>query len=104
MLQIEPHVQFFHCTIHRQATAAKLEPEVHKVLQDVTDMVNFIKTRTLNSRVFTIAFNEMGSDHENHTSTLRFAGYLAAKWLKELSNLKMHYAGFFPQRQLFKIC
>lgn len=75
---------------------------MHKVLQDVTDMVNFIKTRTLNSRIFTIPFNEMGSDHENHIPTRRVAGYLVAKWLKELS--KMHYAGFFPQRQLFKIC
>lgn len=75
-----------------------------KCLQDVTDMVNFIKTRTLNSRIFTIPFNEMGSDHENHIPTLRFAGYLVAKWLKALSNLKMHYGGFFPQRQLFKIC
>ncbi|CAM5121921.1 unnamed protein product [Eretmochelys imbricata] len=61
-----PHVKFIHCTMHRQAIAAKkLEPEVHKLLQDVIDVVNFIKTRPLNSRIFTILCNEMESDHEN---------------------------------------
>uniref|UniRef100_K7F2Y8 DUF4371 domain-containing protein n=1 Tax=Pelodiscus sinensis TaxID=13735 RepID=K7F2Y8_PELSI len=64
--EIALHVKFIHCIIPRQAIAAKkLEPEVHKVLQDVIDVVNFIKTRPLNSRIFTILCNEMGSDHEN---------------------------------------
>ncbi|CAM5136722.1 unnamed protein product [Natator depressus] len=64
--EIAPHVKFIHRIIHRQAIAAKkLEPEVHKVLQDVIDVVNFIKTRPLNSRIFTILCNETGSDHEN---------------------------------------
>uniref|UniRef100_K7FR34 DUF4371 domain-containing protein n=1 Tax=Pelodiscus sinensis TaxID=13735 RepID=K7FR34_PELSI len=64
--EIAPHMKFIHCIIHRQAIAAKkMEPEVHKVLQDVIDVVNFIKTRPLNSRIFTILCNEMGSDHEN---------------------------------------
>ncbi|CAM4541743.1 unnamed protein product [Lepidochelys olivacea] len=64
--EIAPHVKFIHRIIHRQAIAAKkLEPEVHKVLQDVIDVVNFIKTRPLNSRIFIILCNETGSDHEN---------------------------------------
>lgn len=67
----------FHCIIHRQVIAAKLEPEVHKVLQAVADIV-------------TIPCNEMGSDRESHIPTLRLAGYLVAKCLKELANLKMH--------------
>ena len=41
-----PHVKFIHCVVHRQAIAAKKwEPGMHKVLQDVIDVVNFIKTR-----------------------------------------------------------
>ncbi|KAG6934017.1 zinc finger BED-type containing 5 [Chelydra serpentina] len=64
--EIAPHVKFIHCIIHRQAIAAKkMEPEVHKVLQDVIDVVNFIKARPLNSRIFTILCNEIRSDHEN---------------------------------------
>ncbi|CAM5073328.1 unnamed protein product [Natator depressus] len=64
--EIAPHVKFIHCIIHRQATAVKkLEPEVHKVVQDVIDLVNFIKTRPLNSKIFTILCNKMRSDHEN---------------------------------------
>lgn len=90
-LQTEPHAKFLHCFIHKQATAAKLEPEGHKVLQHVIDTVHFIKARALNSRISTIPCNEMRSDQESNIPTLRFASYLVANCLKDLLNLNMHY-------------
>lgn len=36
-----PHTEYIHYLIHRQAKQP--EPEVHKVLQDVSNEVNFIK-------------------------------------------------------------
>jgi len=76
---------------------------VHKVLQNVIDMANFIKTRSFNSRTFTIPCNKIGSDHENHIPTTRSADYLMTKCLKELSNLKLHYAFFFSTKNCSKL-
>lgn len=64
-LQGAPHRRLIHCVIHRQAIAAKeLGPEVHGVLQDVINVINFIKPRILGSTVFTTLSNKLGSDHE----------------------------------------
>lgn len=57
-------MEFIHCIIDRQATS-KVEPEVHKVLQDVINVFNYMKIKPLNSRIFTIICNDMGSDQEN---------------------------------------
>ena len=64
-LRIAPHVKFTHCIINREALAAKnLEPEVNQVLKDVIQIVNFIKARPLNSRLFSVLCNEMGSEFD----------------------------------------
>lgn len=57
-----PHEKFSHCIIRRETIAAmNLEPEVHRI----SSVVSFIKTRHLNTRIFTVLCNEMGSDHKN---------------------------------------
>jgi len=62
--EISPSILFTHCMIHREALASKkLEPFVNEVLQDAIRVINFIKSKSLNSRLFTILCNEMGSDH-----------------------------------------
>lgn len=87
--EIAPHVKFVHCIIHRQAIAAKkLEPEIHRVLQDVISVVNFIKRRPLNSRIFTILCNEMGSSHENLLYHTEVRWLSRGKVLKRVVELK----------------
>ena len=99
---IAPHVKLLHCITHRQAIAAKkLEPGVHKVLQDDISVVNFIKTSPSNSSIFTRLCNEMGVTMKISCTTQRLAGYLVAKCLKELSNFT-HFS--FTKRQVFHIC
>ncbi|CAM5151165.1 unnamed protein product [Natator depressus] len=94
-----PHVKFIHSIIHRQAIAAKkLEPEVHKVLQDVIDVVNFIKTRPLDSRIFTILCNEMGSDHENLLYHTEVRWLSRGKVLKRVVELKDELLIFLLQK------
>ncbi|XP_022168645.1 protein FAM200A-like [Myzus persicae] len=62
--EISPSILFTHCMIHREALASKkLEPFVNEVLQYSIRVINFIKSKSLNSRLFTILCNEMGSDH-----------------------------------------
>ncbi|XP_022160768.1 protein FAM200A-like, partial [Myzus persicae] len=62
--EISPSILFTHCMIHREALASKkLEPFVNEVLQNAIRVINFIKSKSFNSRLFTILCNEMESDH-----------------------------------------
>ncbi|KAL4082946.1 hypothetical protein QTP88_029444 [Uroleucon formosanum] len=55
-----------HCMIHRQALASKNMPKSLKlVLDSAVKIVNLIKARPLNSRLFTVLCNEMGSTHKS---------------------------------------
>ena len=63
--QVVPQTNFTHCSIHRTALATKAMPTSLKtVLDESVKVVNFIKVRALNSRLFSIMCNEMGSDHK----------------------------------------
>ncbi|XP_050064469.1 protein FAM200B-like [Aphis gossypii] len=65
VLEVSSNIMFNHCMIHREALASKkLQPDVNKVLLNAISVINFIKSKSLNSRLFTILCNEMGSDHE----------------------------------------
>ena len=59
-----PDATWVHCSIHREALAAKGMPDSLKDVLDTTvKMVNFVKARPLNSLVFSALCNDMGSDH-----------------------------------------
>lgn len=65
VLQVAPHVIFTHCIIHSEALASKtLNPELKHVLDTAVKMVNLIKSRPLNTRLFSTLCNEMGSEHQ----------------------------------------
>lgn len=73
--------------IHRQETAAnKSELEAHKLLPDVVNVVNFIKTKPLNTRIVIILRSKRGTVLET-----------AAK-------LKDEYASSQDDKQAFQIC
>ena len=66
VLEVAPHVKFTHCIIHREALASKnLEPQLRNVLQTAIKVVNFIKSRPVNTRLFATLCQEMGSEHES---------------------------------------
>jgi len=59
-----PHLKNSHCCLHREALAVKRMPkELNEVLKEVIKLVNFIKARPLNSRIFTLLCEDMGSIH-----------------------------------------
>ncbi|XP_046977632.1 zinc finger BED domain-containing protein 5-like [Vanessa cardui] len=63
--KMNPSIVWHHCCIHREALAAKNMPEKLKtVLDDIVQVVNFIKARPLNSRIFGMICEEMGSIHK----------------------------------------
>lgn len=63
--KMNPAIIWHHCCIHMEALAAKKMPEqLKKMFDDIVQVVNFIKVRLLNSRIFGIICEEMGSIHK----------------------------------------
>lgn len=74
--EVAPHAIWTHCFIHREALVAKeMSSDLHEVLSDCITMVNFIKGRPLNQRLFARLCREMES---KHTSLLFHS---AVRWL-----------------------
>ena len=55
VLQVAHLINFAHCIIHRENLACKtLDPDLKSVLAAAIKIVNFIKSRPLQTRLFTI--------------------------------------------------
>ena len=64
--QQNPAIQVTHCCIHREALMTKVLPEeLSETMKHCIDIVNFIKGRALNSRIFSSLCKEMGSEHQS---------------------------------------
>lgn len=64
VLKVAPKAKITHCCLHREALVTKRCPENLKVvLSQAVKTVNFIKSRALNSRLFSIMCDDMGSVH-----------------------------------------
>lgn len=62
---VAPDVTWTHCFIHREALATKgMPPKFKTVLEDSVKIINFIKARPLNSRLFSLLCDDMGSEHK----------------------------------------
>ena len=60
MQAVAPDATWLHCSIHREALAAKGMPDSWKDVLDTTlKMVNFDKARPLNSRIFSALCKDM---------------------------------------------
>ena len=78
-----PHIKFNHCIIHREALASReLSPVFSEVMQVVIKVVNFVKSRDLNCRLFK---DLCSTENAEHSSLLL---YTAVRWLSRGSTLK----------------
>jgi len=65
ILSINSRIMWNHCIIHREALVAKKLPaDLKDVLDFSVKVINFIKSRAMNSRIFAALCEEMGSDHK----------------------------------------
>jgi len=63
--EVSPLVKWTHCCIHRQTLASKPLPvDLKDVLDDSCKIVNFIKSRHTNSRIFSALCKDMDSLHK----------------------------------------
>uniref|UniRef100_A0A8C7Z0S1 DUF4371 domain-containing protein n=1 Tax=Oryzias sinensis TaxID=183150 RepID=A0A8C7Z0S1_9TELE len=59
-----PNIKWTHCVIHREALASKkMSPVLHDVLNDSIKVINFIKSRPLNARLFRSLCENTGAEH-----------------------------------------
>lgn len=64
--EVAPECKSTHCYIHREQLAVKNMPtELESVLKEVVKIVNLIKSRPLNVRLFKVLCEEMGSHYKN---------------------------------------
>jgi hypothetical protein len=75
----EPWAWFTHCFLHREALISKsVVPEVQKVLDKMIKMINYIKSRLLQSRLFSALCSAM-KDTRNSYYTRKWDGYLEGR-------------------------
>jgi hypothetical protein len=93
--QIDPHVNFIHCIIHREALASRdLEPKLHSLLQKAVKVVNFVKAYPFNSRLFAVLCEEMQADHKSLLLNSGVRWLSRGKVLKLLVELKQEVRRF----------
>uniref|UniRef100_K7G4R7 DUF4371 domain-containing protein n=1 Tax=Pelodiscus sinensis TaxID=13735 RepID=K7G4R7_PELSI len=61
---VAPNCTSSHCILHRHALVVKnISPSLKNVLDEAVQIINYIKTRPLQSRLFKIMCEDMGSQH-----------------------------------------
>ncbi|XP_003747470.1 zinc finger BED domain-containing protein 5-like [Galendromus occidentalis] len=84
---IAPNAEWTHCFIHRQALACKSMPiELKNVMDSCVQVVNFIKDRATNSRLFKLMCEGTDADHHQ----LLF--HTEARWLSRGNMLERLYS------------
>lgn len=69
--QVAPLVNWTHCTIQREAAKQILEA-LQSVLYQALQIIHFVIARPLNSRLFRVLCQEMGSEREQLHALVRW--------------------------------
>lgn len=95
MQAVAPDATWVHCSIHRDALAAKgMLVSLKDVLDTTVKLVNFVNARPLNSRIFTAWCCEMGSDHVRlllHTDRWLSRGKVSTRFFEWRDELKIFF-------------
>ena len=90
-----PEVTGVHCVIHRQALACKtMPPQLFEMMSTIIKIVNFIKSSSLNTRLFRELCEDMTATHK----TLLF--YTQVRWLSK-GNVLKRVLILLPEIKLF---
>lgn len=84
-----PHqVISFHCILHQEALIAKsigLLPQLKEIMDVVMPMINFIRAKALNHRLFHALLEEVGNERKD------LVNFTAVRWLSRGKALKRFY-------------
>jgi hypothetical protein len=94
--EVATNVSWTHCGIHRQALASKCMPQGLKgVLDNTVQIVNFIKSRPTNSRIFQALCEKMDSLHNRLLTHTEVRWLSRGKILMRLFELRAEIVVFF---------
>lgn len=89
-----------HCMLHRQALAVKKMPTSLKtVLDNAIQIVNFIKARSLNCRLFRVICNDMGSEFQNLLFHTEVRWLSRGKVLVRIFQMRQEITVFFADKE-----
>ena len=96
-----PQVSVTHCFLHRYALASKTLPEnLRQVLSDSVKIVNLIRARALNHRIFKKLCQEMGAEHEVLLFHTEVRWLSRGQVLKRLFELRKEVSVFLKSKNL----
>jgi len=95
---VNPSIKWDHCIIHREVLAAKqLNEDLNSILQISVKIVNLIKARSLNSRLFKVLCLDMGSEFTTLLLHTEIRWLSRGKVLNRLLKLKAEVAIFLRE-------
>ena len=98
--EINPNVMTSHCFVHQENLAShRLSTELGNVMQDVIHIVNFIKSKSLNSRLFGKLCENLNAEHKHliYFSNVRWLS--RGKVLERFVTLRKEVREFLIQRK-----
>jgi hypothetical protein len=96
---VAPQAKYTHCMIHRQALAARsMTPALTMVMEEAVKIINFIKARALNSRLFREMCADMGALYKNLLLYTAVRWLSRGKCLNRLFNLKHEVLSFLMEQ------
>src|SRR5215469_32185 len=91
-----PHCRSSHCILHRQALAMKqMPPNLKLVLDEAVRIINFIKSRPLQSRLFSLLCENYVSKHKTLLLYTEVRWLSRGKTLTRLFELRAELQTFF---------
>ncbi|XP_071053483.1 zinc finger BED domain-containing protein 5-like [Onthophagus taurus] len=103
--KVAPNVKSIHCCIHREALATRKMPaDLQKVLDESVKIVNYIKGRPLNARLFAQMCEEMGSSHTQLLFHTDVTWLSRGKILSRLFELRQELQVFLNDKFELKKC
>jgi hypothetical protein len=95
-----PHIVVTHCFLHRHALATETLPTTLKeVLSTSIKLVNIIRSRSLNSRIFKRFCREMGAEYEVLLFRTTFHWFSRGQVLKRLFELRAEVSLFLNEEE-----
>lgn len=98
---VAPNCTSSHCILHRHALVAKhIPPDLKNVLDEAVQIVNYVKSRPLQSRLFAKACEEMGSQYQSLLIHAEVRWLSRGKVLARLFELRDELLVFFMGNDL----
>ena len=100
-----PTIVRTHCFLHREALVSKIsQNELKEVLNEVIEIVNFIKTRPMKSRIFELICKDMDSQHVRLLLHTEVRWLSKGKVLSRVNELQKELLTFFEKEKHTRFC